>query len=120
VLNASITELAMRTSAHVYGGGIYNLSPGSVGAIPVVDVRRLSASALQQLEATYGQFLHSGGKDRPLLDAAVLAVLEMPPAFLTTLQEALHSMQGLSNAVLAPVTTALAEGTGWPEELRLL
>ena len=51
VLNAGTTEVAVRASAHVYGGGVYNLSPGSVGDVPVVDVRQLSPAALHQLEA---------------------------------------------------------------------
>lgn len=120
VLNAGTTELAMRTNAHVYGGGVYNLSPGSVGNVPVVDVRSLSAAALHGLEVAYGQFLYTHGKDRTALDTAVLAAVGLPLSFLTTLQEALSRMQGLSNAVLEPVTTDVSEGTGWPEELRLL
>lgn len=120
VLNAGTTEVAVRASAHVYGGGVYNLSPGSVGDVPVVDVRRLSPTTLRQLEETYRQFLGTGGKDRMALDAAVLAALDLPTTFLTTLQAALDSMQGLSSAVQEPVSVDAAEGSGWPEELRLL
>ncbi len=110
----------MRASAHVYGGGVYNLSPGSVGDVPVVDVRRLSPTTLHQLEEAYRQFLGAGGKDRTALDAAVLAALDLPTTFLTTLQAALDSMQGLSSAVQEPVSVDAAAGSGWPEELRLL
>ena len=39
VLNASTTEVAVRANAHVYGGGVYNLSPGRMGDVPVVDIR---------------------------------------------------------------------------------
>jgi len=120
VLNAGTTEVAVRASAHVYGGGVYNLSPGNVGDVPVVDVRRLSPTVLRQLEEAYRQFLSSGGKDRLALDAAVLAALDLPTTFRTTLQTALGSMQGLSSAVQEPVRVDAAEGSGWPEELRLL
>ena len=120
VLNAGTTEVAVRASAHVYGGGVYNLSPGSVGDVPVVDVRRLSPTTLHQLEEAYRQFLGTGGKDRTALDAAVLAALDLPTTFLTTLQAALDSMQGLSSAVQEPVSVDAAAGSGWPEELRLL
>ena len=120
VLNAGTTEVAVRASAHVYGGGVYNLSPGSVGDVPVVDVRRLSPTTLHQLEEAYRQFLGAGGKDRTALDAAVLAALDLPTTFLTTLQAALDSMQGLSSAVQEPVSVDAAAGSGWPEELRLL
>jgi hypothetical protein len=110
----------VRASAHVYGGGVYNLNPGSVGDVPVVDVRQLSPAALHQLEDAYRQFLQAGGKDRTALDLAVLAALDLPTAFLTTLQAALDSMQGLSSAVQEPVSVDAAAGSGWPEELRLL
>jgi len=120
VLNAGTTEVAVRASAHVYGGGVYNLSPGSVGDVPVVDVRRLPPAALLQLEDAYRQFLEAGGKDRTALDRAVLAALHLPTAFLTTLQATLESMQGLSSAVQEPVSVDAAAGSGWPEELRLL
>jgi methylase of polypeptide subunit release factors len=120
ILNASTTEVAVRVSAHVYGGGVYNLSPGSVGDVPVVDIRRLSPKALQRLEDAYKQFLLAQGKDRTALDAAVFESIGLPPAFLTTLHVALDNMQGLSSAVLEPVTVDTADGRGWPEELRLL
>lgn len=120
VLNAGTTEVAVRVSAHVYGGGVYNLSPGSIGEIPVVDVRRLSPRALQQLEGAYRQFLLAKGKDRTALDTAVLESIGVPPVFLAALHTALGSLQGLSSAVLEPVTVDTADGRGWPEELRLL
>ena len=120
ILNAGTTEIAVRASAHVYGGGVYNLNPGSVGDVPVVDVRQMSPAALRQIEDAYKQFLRAGGKDRTALDTAVLAALDLPTTFLTTLQAALDSMQGLSSAVQEPVSVDAATGSGWPEELRLL
>jgi hypothetical protein len=120
ILNTGTTEVAVRASAHVYGGGVYNLSPGSVGDVPVIDVRQLSPAALHQIEDAYRQFLQAGGKERTALDTAVLAALGLPTTFLTTLQAALDSMQGLSSAVQEPVSIDAAAGSGWPEELRLL
>jgi len=120
LLNAGTTEVALRASAHVYGGGVYNLSPGSVGEVPVVDVRQLAPAILQRLEEAYQQFLHNGGKNRTALDRAVVAALRLPPTFLETLQAALASMHGLSNAVLAPVSVDATAAQPWPEELRLL
>jgi tRNA1(Val) A37 N6-methylase TrmN6 len=120
ILNAGTTEIAVRVSAHVYGGGVYNLSPGSIGEIPVVDVRRLAPEALQQLERAYRQFLLARGKERTALDAAVLEGIGLPPAFLATLRTALDRMQGLSSAVLEPMPVDMGDGRTWPEELRLL
>src|SRR5262249_21644388 len=119
ILNAGLTEVAVRASAHVHGGGVYNLRPRRAGDLAVVDVRRLSPAVLAQLEEAYRQFLRAGGKDRTALDTAVLLALDVPATFLATLQAALDSMQGLSSAVQEPVSVDAAEG-GWPEELRLL
>jgi hypothetical protein len=120
ILNAGITELVIRVNAHVYGGGVYNLSPGSIGEVPIVDVRQLDAPALQQLERGYRDFLRAGGKDRTTLDAAVSAALELPATFAETLEAALGSQQHLLQAVVEPMAVEQTEKNTWPEELRLL
>ena len=117
VLNTSIAEMALRVNAHVYGGGVYSLSPGSVGEVPVVDVRRLTPRALQQIDRAYNQFLHTNGSERGRLDAAVFAAAGLPDALFEDLQTALERMQDLADAAARP---APAEDDSWPEELRLL
>ena len=117
VLNTSIAEMALRVNAHVYGGGVYSLSPGSVGEVPVVDVRRLTPRALQQIDRAYKQFLHTNGSERGRLDAAVFAAAGLPDTLFEDLQTALDRMQDLADAVARP---ALIEDDDWPEELRLL
>jgi methylase of polypeptide subunit release factors len=109
VMNSVITEIAVRISAHVYGGGVYNLSPGSVGKVPVVDVRRLPAEVLQRLDHAYRQFLRSGGTERTALDMVVLRGLGLSPGCMETLHATLHSMQRLSSAILEPVAVEVAE-----------
>ena len=86
-LNTGIAEMALRVNAHVYGGGVYSLSPGSVGEVPVVDVRRLSPRALNQIDRAYNQFLHTNGSERGRLDAAVFAAAGTPG----------HPVRGLSD-----------------------
>jgi hypothetical protein len=120
ILNASAMEMAVRANAHVYGGGVYNLSPGRMGEVPVMDVRQLSTAVLQRLEGAYRQFVGSKGRDRAALDAAVMESLGFPTAFLTTIRTALERMQALSDAVLEPMRVDTVDGRAWPEELRLL
>jgi hypothetical protein len=120
VLNTSVTEMAVRVSAHVYGGGVYNLSPGSVGEVPVIDVRQLPPEIISQLHNAYRQFLRSNGTDRSALDAAAMAALGLPDTFAETLRTALGRMQHLSDAILEPIAVEAAEGSTWPEDLRLL
>jgi adenine-specific DNA-methyltransferase len=120
ILNAGTTEMAVRVNAHVYGGGVYNLNPGSINEVPVIDIRTLSPAALHGLEEAYKLFLLSTGRNRPALDVAVLAGAGLSPAFLPTLQTALSSLQHLSDAILEPMRVEATDGTPWPEELRLL
>jgi tRNA1(Val) A37 N6-methylase TrmN6 len=120
ILNTGVTEMAMRVSAHVYGGGVYNLSPGSVGEVPVIDVRQLPAEIISQLRSAYRQFLKSNGADRSALDTAAMAALGLPATFAETVHTALGRMQHLSDAILEPIAVEAAEGNTWPEDLRLL
>jgi hypothetical protein len=120
MLNTSITEMAIRVSAHVYGGGVYNLNPGSIDEVPIVDVRQLSGPILRRLAEAYKHFLRSNGQDRAGLDTVVLDALSLPSTYADTLRTALGRMQHLSEAILEPITVEAAEGHTWPEELRLL
>ena len=117
VLNTSVAEMALRVNAHVYGGGVYSLSPGSVADVPVVDVRRLAPPVLRQIERAYDQFLHTSGAERGRLDAAVYAAAGLPDTLFEDLQTSLGRMQGAAAAVAQP---APIEEDDRPEELRLL
>ena len=116
VLNTSVAEMALRVNAHVYGGGVYSLSPGSVGDVPVVDVRRLAPPVLRRIERAYNQFLHANGAERGRLDAAVYAAAGLPDTLFEDLQTSLGRMQAAAAAVAqpAPVEEDVSE------ELRLL
>jgi methylase of polypeptide subunit release factors len=120
ILNTSIAEMAVRVSAHVYGGGIYNLNPGSMGEVPIVDIRQFPARILNRLAQAYKGFLNAHGQDRAALDAVVLDALNLPSTYKDTLQVALGRMQHLSEAILEPIAVEASEGHMWPEELRLL
>lgn len=116
VLNASVSEIALRVNANVYGG-VYSLNPGSVGQVPVVDVRRLESAALQRVTGAYGQFLLGGGAERGRLDAAVFAAAGLPDTLFQDLQATVDDMQNPATGVPKPVR---AQHGDLPEELRLL
>ena len=114
VLNASVSEIALRVNAHEYGG-FYSLNPRNVGQVPVVDVRRLEPAALQRINRAYNQFLRINGSERGRLDAAVFAEAGLPDTLFQDLQETLDHMR-------SPVTgtpSAAGEEGGLPGELRL-
>ena len=115
VLNASVSELALRVNAHVYGG-MYSLNPGSVGDVPVVDVRRLPPVALDRMTEAYNQFLRINGSERGRLDAAVFAAAGLPDTLFLKLQETLAHMRN----PVAGKTRSSGDESGLSEELRLL
>ena len=115
VLNASVSELALRVNAQVHGG-MYSLNPGSVGEVPVVDVRRLRPQDLGRMAEAYNQFVRLNGSESGRLDAAVFAAAGLPDSLFLNVQETLARMQN-------PVAgTARVSGneSGLTEELRLL
>ena len=115
VLNASISEIALRVNAHVYGG-VYSLNPRSVGEVPVVDLRRLEPQALRRINKAYRQFLRINGSERGRLDAAVFAEAGLPDTLFQDLQATLGRMQSPA----AGTPPAAEEEGGLPGELRLL
>ena len=116
VLTASVSELALRVNADEYGG-VYSLNAGSVGDVPVVDVRRLEAPALGPLTAAYRRFLRIGEPERGRLDAAVFAAAGLPDALFQNLQETVDRLRYPAAARTAP---APEDESGLAGELRLL
>ncbi len=96
MLNSSFAELAFRVNAHLYGGGVYNLNPGDIGAVPVLDVRHLDSTSVKILRMAYAGFVRSSGLDHPGLDSAVSRVLRIPTGIQQTLHETLHELRAAS------------------------
>ena len=116
VLTASVSELALRVNADEYGG-VYSLNAGSVGDVPVVDVRRLEPPALGPLTAAYRRFLRIGEPERGRLDAAVFAAAGLPDTLFQDLQETLGRLR---NPAAARTPPAPEDESGLAGELRLL
>ncbi len=96
MLNSSFAELAFRVNAHLYGGGVYNLNPGDVGAVPVLDVRHLDSKSVKILRAAYEKFARGSSLDRASLDSTLSRVLRIPPGLQQTLHETLHELRAAS------------------------
>ncbi|MEM4382337.1 MAG: N-6 DNA methylase [Candidatus Caldarchaeum sp.] len=81
-LNSSFAELLFQTHAHRYGGGVYNLNPGDIGGIPVLNILKLSENEKERLKAAYESFLLLGGRDRQVLDQVIANVLDLEISFI--------------------------------------
>ena len=116
VLNASLSEMALRVNANVYGG-VYSLNPGSVGDVPVLDIRRLEPPVMERITGAYSQFLRINGSQRGKLDAAVFAAAGLPDSLFPDLQATLAGMRNPEARTSPP---ALKEEGGSFGEPRLL
>lgn len=74
VLASSLGELLLRSSAFQYGGGVFNLNPGTLRRLEVPDLGRLAPSSLDQLSRAWRRFAVSAdgsAAPREVLDAVV-------------------------------------------------
>ena len=95
-LNSSVGEFFVRSQGFQYGGGVFNLNPGRVGLIPVLNSAALSAAAGERLagawDAFVGRFDHPTA--RAVLDAAVAESLDISEDLLVRVSRALDEMVG--------------------------
>ena len=103
-LNSAVGEILVRSHAFQYGGGVFNLNPGSVPEIPVVDLANILPNGRAQLARAWEQFvIQSGQPDaRDHLNAAVERVLGLS----AVLRERLHEGHALL-VDLAPAANRL-------------
>lgn len=104
VLNASLFEIAVRSHAQLYGGGVYNLNPGDVRQLPVPDLGLLNPYQLRSLEQAYLIFAEDESSGARLhLDKTVSAVLDLSGRN-GFIQETLAELKGLSSRAKEPVS----------------
>jgi hypothetical protein len=93
-LSSSLFEFLVRTKAHLYGGGAYNLSPGQIKDIPCLNFALLSEKHKNQLEIAYIEFLRN--KDsRSKLDKLIFDILGFDKDFRSQIKEALSDLTEL-------------------------
>jgi hypothetical protein len=107
LLNSSIGEFMIRTIGHVYGGGVCNLNPGDMKDLPVVNPAAMDATALEQLDAAYVDFVEQHGQDQTCLDEAVFALLGHSASKRRKFYEALESLRRLSTDLRTPAGEAV-------------
>ncbi|MCI0708730.1 MAG: SAM-dependent methyltransferase [Chloroflexi bacterium] len=77
LLNSTHTEVMLRTHAQVDGGGTYNLGPGKIKQVPMLDPNEISESDRQKLKHAYGAFVEDPTKYRPEIDNVVSDILDL-------------------------------------------
>jgi len=101
-LSSSFGEFMMRTLGHVYGGGVCNLNPNDVKAIPVLNLNKLGLDPLRRLAEAYNRFLAANGQDQTILDQVIFDLLDLDSQMRGRLYKALDELRGLSLMLKTP------------------
>ena len=75
ILTSSITEIMLRFHAQVYGGGTYNINPGQIKNVPILNVHLLTTSQKAKLAQAYMTYLRTPSYDRTEIDGIICEIL---------------------------------------------
>lgn len=91
VLNGSVGEFVVRSHAFQYGGGVFNLNPGTLRQLPVPDLALLASPGREALREAWQAFVARRGTPagRVALDEAVSSALGLPRHLQVEVSEAL-------------------------------
>jgi len=92
ILTSSISEIMLRASAQVYGGGTYNVNPGQIKRVPVLNARLLTKQQQAALKRSYGYYVSDGNHDRSAIDAVVFDILGFSGRKRQKLQDVLEDL----------------------------
>jgi hypothetical protein len=115
-LNSSLGEFLMRSNAFQYGGGVFNLNPGAVRDLPVLDLNHLLATDRARLAAAWHAFVAQYGQQhaRQELDVEVAECLGLPLELRGRVGEALdHLVRSTRSAGTVYRATEPQNATLW-------
>jgi hypothetical protein len=92
ILSSSITELMIRSRAQVYGEGTYNINPGQIKQLPVINPDHLSREQRTALKRAYRLYLNDRNRDRAPIDTVVSDIMGFTSAKQNELRRALRDM----------------------------
>jgi hypothetical protein len=98
VLSSSVTEIMLRSSAQIYGAGTYNIAPGRIKSVPVLNVETLSVEQRASLKAAYQEYLLDASHERVAIDNAVHKILGSDAQTRIALAEVLDDMHLLATS----------------------
>jgi adenine-specific DNA-methyltransferase len=96
VLTSSVTEIMLRAHAQVYGGGTYNINPGQIKKVPILNVNLLTARQKEGLRQAYLMYLANKNHDRSAIDAVIYKILGFDKAKQEKLEDALRDLHQIA------------------------
>ncbi len=97
-MSSSVTEIMLRSCAQVYGGGTYNLAPGKIKQVPMLNVKKLTAQQRKQLKSAHANYLADSNHDRACIDRVIFDILGFNTDMQDKLREALRDMHTLATS----------------------
>ena len=67
----------LRTHAQIYGGGTFNINPGRIKRVPILDASLLTHQQREALRQSYLQYLSDENHSRLPIDDLVYDILEL-------------------------------------------
>ena len=77
ILTSSITELMLRTHAQIYGGGTFNINPGRIKSVPMLNAALLTYQQREALKQAYMQYIADETHSRLPIDDLVYEILRL-------------------------------------------
>jgi adenine-specific DNA-methyltransferase len=99
-MNSSFGEFLFRSHSFQYGGGVYNVNPGSVREVPVADLLESTPAMLDELAAAWAIYVRNYGAPtaRQSLDKVVGDSLGIQSSLVDRVQRALSQLVDLARA----------------------
>lgn len=92
VLMSSVTEIMLRSHAQVYGGGTYNINPGQIKKVPILNINLLANEDKEGLKRAYLHYLEDENHDRSVIDGEVYRILGFDDRKQQKLKEVLEDL----------------------------
>lgn len=96
LLTSSLTEIAFRINAQVYGGGTSNLSTAAINESPIIDVSQLSREHQTHLIDAYDAYLINN--DKTQINQIVYEILELTKEEISGVDNLLLDLRKISES----------------------
>jgi hypothetical protein len=102
-LNSSFGEFIVRSNAFQYGGGVFDLRPGRLHQMPILNMEELPTSARERLTDAWHRFVEGNGSaGRGVLDHEVAVALDISPNLHVQVTASLRRLVGLAESAGTP------------------
>jgi hypothetical protein len=92
ILTSLLTEIMLRVHAQVYGGGTYNINPGQIKNVPMLNVNLLANEDKKDLKQAYLQYLKDKSRDRSMIDVIIYRIFGFDKSKRQKLKEVLEDL----------------------------